>query len=89
MLAVVGATVDFLLRTEGVAPISAAIVLWAIRGASGRPMRVVLGALAVYSPITAGDAYDRDTEATSYDESASGLFGSSWSFSGLSRPAVP
>lgn len=52
MLAVVGiesgATADFLLRTEGVALASAAIVLWAVRGAGGTPMRLILGGLAVY-----------------------------------------
>jgi len=43
-----GATSDFLLRTEGVALVSAAILLWAARDGSARQLRVVLIALAVY-----------------------------------------
>jgi hypothetical protein len=52
MLSVVGvtsaATLDFMLRTEGVALLCGAGVLWAVRDASPPAMRVALLSLAVY-----------------------------------------
>ncbi len=52
MLAVVGvpsaAVSDFLLRTEGVALVSAAGLLWAVRDGTNAQLRVALFALSVY-----------------------------------------
>jgi hypothetical protein len=52
MLSVVGiasaATSDFLIRTEGVALISAAVFVWAVRDAGPGPTATVLVGLSVY-----------------------------------------
>ena len=42
------ATSDFLLRTESVALLSAAGLIWAVKDAGVRPVRIALVALAVY-----------------------------------------